>query len=64
FIYMKKASAVDDLSQVLISWPRKIETGAKEKLKSYRLANADKTDGLVLQCYNMLLIVKNGDGVK
>lgn len=33
FIYMKTASAIDDLVNVLILWAKKIETNAKEKLR-------------------------------
>lgn len=60
-IYMKTASAVDDLVQVFITWIRKIEGQAKYKLEAYRLEQADKTDGFVLLLYKTLLALKNNN---
>jgi TnpA family transposase len=59
FIYMKTASAVDDLVQVFIIWIRSIEAQAKRKLEEYRLSQADKTDEYVLLLYKTLLALKN-----
>jgi len=60
-IYMKAASAIDDLVQIFISWMRKIEAQAKAKLEEYRLEQADKTDEFVILLYNTLLALKNND---
>jgi len=48
FIYMKTASAIDDLTQVLITWIKNIEAQAKYKLEEYRLKQAEKTDQFIL----------------
>jgi TnpA family transposase len=58
-IYMKAASAIDDLIQVFISWIKSIEAQAKGKLEDYRLEQAEKTDGYVLLLYKTLLALKN-----
>ncbi len=58
-IYMKTASAIDELVQIFILWIRKIETKAKNSLEEYRLKQAEKTDEFILLLYNMLLAVKN-----
>lgn len=58
-IYMKSASAIDDLVQVYISWIKSIEAQAKFKLEEYRLLQADKTDEYVLLLYKTLLALKN-----
>jgi TnpA family transposase len=60
-VYMKSASAIDDLVQVLIMWIRKIEAQAKAKLEEYRLEQADKTDEFIIVLYNTLLALKNND---
>lgn len=54
FIYMKTASAIDDLTQVLITWIKNIESQAKYKLEEYRLKQAEKTDQFILLLYNTL----------
>lgn len=59
FIYMKTASAIDDLVQVFIIWIRNIEAQAKSKLEEYRLKQAEKTDQFVFLLYNTLLALKN-----
>ncbi len=59
FIYMKTASAIDDLVQVFITWIRNIEAQAKAKLEEYRLNQADKTDHFVFLLYNTLMVIKN-----
>ena len=58
-IYMKAATAIDDLVQILITWLRLIENTAKRKLEEYRLKQTDKTDGFVLLLYHILLGIKN-----
>lgn len=58
FIYMKTASAIDDLSQVIITWFKNIESQAKAKLEEYRLEKADKTDEFILLLYQTLLELK------
>ena len=58
-IYMKSASAIDELVQIFILWMRRIETRAKNRLEEYRLKQAEKTDEHILLLYNMLLAVKN-----
>lgn len=60
-IYMKTASAIDDLVQVFITWIKGIEAQAKSKLEDYRLEQADKTDEYVLLLYKTLLALKNND---
>ncbi|MBY0544073.1 MAG: DUF4158 domain-containing protein [Gammaproteobacteria bacterium] len=64
FIYMKTASSIDDLAQVLITWIKNIEAQAKYKLEEYRLEQADKTDQFVLLLYNTLLVLKNNDAAQ
>ena len=59
-IYMKSASAIDDLVQIFIMWIRKIEAQAKSKLEEYRLEQAEKTDEFAV-LYNTLLALKNND---
>jgi TnpA family transposase len=61
FIYIKTASAIDDLVQVLITWIKSIEAQAKSKLEEYRLEQAGKTDEYVLLLYKTLLALKNND---
>jgi TnpA family transposase len=58
-IYMKSASAIDDLVQVFLSWVKSIEAQAKFKLEEYRLEQAHKTDEYVLLLYKTLLALKN-----
>lgn len=60
-IYMKTASAIDDLIQVFITWIKSIEAQAKSKLEDYRLEQADKTDEYILLLYKTLLALKNND---
>jgi Tn3 transposase DDE domain/Domain of unknown function (DUF4158) len=60
-IYMKLASAIDDLVQVFITWIKGIEAQAKSKLENYRLEQAEKTDEYVLILYNTLLALRNND---
>ncbi|MCD8542838.1 MAG: DUF4158 domain-containing protein [Gammaproteobacteria bacterium] len=57
-IYMKSASAMDDLVQTLLVWIRKIENKAKEKLRDYLLEHSDESDQLILTLYQILLTVK------
>lgn len=59
FIYMKTAAAIDDLVQVFMTWIRHIEAQAKSKLETYRLEQAEKTDGYILLLYKTLLALKN-----
>lgn len=59
FIYMKSASAIDDLIQVFISWIKSIEAQAKLKLEEYRLEQSDKIDEYILLLYKTLLALKN-----
>lgn len=62
YIYMKTAAAIDDLSQVFITWIKNIESHAKGKLEEYRLEQSDKTDEFVLLLYQTLLELKrNGN---
>ena len=61
FIYMKTASAIDDLVHVFITWIKSIEAQAKSKLEEYRLEQADKTDEYVLLLYKTLLALKNNN---
>jgi hypothetical protein len=60
-IYMKTASAIDDLVQIFITWIRSIEAQAKNKLEEYRLKQADKTDEYILLLYKTLLALKNNN---
>ena len=60
-IYMKLAAAMDDLVNILIGWLRQLENRARENLQKYQLAEAEKTDGLILVLYNMLLTVDKDD---
>lgn len=60
-IYMKSASAVDDLVQIFIIWIRKIEAHAKSKLEEYRLQQAGKTDEFAATLYYTLLAIKNNN---
>ncbi len=55
FIYMKTASAIDDLSQVLITWFKNIESQTRAKLEEYRIEQCDKTDKFVLLLYKTLI---------
>ena len=58
-IYMKTASAIDDLVQIFIRWIRRIEAQAKQTLETYRLNQADNTDEYVRLLYKTLLALKN-----
>jgi len=64
FIYMKTASAIDDLIQVLITWIKNIEAQAKYKLEEYRLKQAEKTDQFILLLYNTLLALKSNEAAQ
>lgn len=63
-IYMKAASAIDDMVQIFIKWGKNIEAQAKSKLQTYRLEQATKTDEFILLLYHMLLALKNNEAAQ
>ncbi len=57
-VYMKSASAIDDLVHIFIVWIRRLIAIAKQRLEEYRLSQAENVDDFVLLLYNMLLAIK------